>query len=296
LLDLSLITVNYCNAELLISVVDKTLIEMKGWKIEIIVVDNHSSDGSFEMLYNYYSGNTIVRVISSDVNRGFGYGCNLGALQANSEVLWFINSDAWVLSAEGLSDTLALISSVTTGIVGTSVILNDGTPTPQGGSDMSFSYFLMSSFRLGKVFRMMPGWFRALIMRLLSGVSGIFGKYVRSHNHSDLCDPYISQGVGGASFFIRKELYLEMNGFDEDFFLYDEDGDICLRSIALGKKNFIDPRVKVATFPSATTSKLNPAYLRGIKRKSRLRLIRKHFSGSKRIILIIVTHSTFRLL
>ncbi len=294
--DFSIITVNYNNAELLINVLQRTISALDALRYEIIVVENGSTDDSFRTLVQHFHAHPYIRVIASGRNGGFGSGCNTGAKYAKAPILWFLNSDAWVSSKAGLEQALELTRQESTGVVGTSVLLNDSTIAPQGGSDMSFSYFFVSSFRPGALFRRFPSFLRRALLFFLAHLPGNMGRYARSFDHHEAKNAYLSRGVGGASFLVRANLYRTLEGFDEGFFLYDEDGDLCLRCIQLEKLNWIVPSLVANTYPSATTSKVPSLRLKLIKRKSRMRLIEKHFSGIRRRILLITTSITWRLL
>lgn len=295
-LEFTIITVNYNNSALLIEVLDRTLCALDGRAFEAVIVDNGSPDDSIVRLSEHYSDHPKVKLVASGINGGFGFGCNKGAATAESNYYWFLNSDAWLVSDNGLDDALALLRERDSGIVGTSVILDNSEATPQGGSDMSFRYFLASSFRPGALFRRLPSPLRRVLVPLLAVIPGIFGKYASSFQSIQTDAIFESRGVGGASFLIRKDVYDALGGFDEQFFLYDEDGDLCLRCSQLGKTNFVAPAVKVMTYPSATTSKVGSIALKKIKRESRLLLVSKHFSGVQRWILQAVTLLTWRLL
>lgn len=292
----SVVTVNYNNARVLIEVVAQTLEVLRDYGPEIIIVDNGSTDNSHAVLASHFARHPIVRVVTSGRNGGFGYGCNFGAAQAKSSLIWFLNSDAWVTRSIGLEDALKLAMQPTTGMVGTTVVFHDGEPSPQGGSDMSFLYFLFGSVRLGLLYRKLPTPIQAFVRAALRPCQGVFGGYVRALDHSKITQVYESRGVGGASFLISRASFEKLRGFDEGFFLYDEDGDLCLRSIEGGLINFVQPSIEVRTYRSATTSKVPRQELKKIKRTSRLRLIRKHFSGARRIVLIVATMLTWRLL
>ncbi len=294
--DFSIITVNYNNAALLIEVLDRTVAALKDFHYEVITVDNGSTDNSLQTLERHYQNHPYIKVIDSGRNGGFGYGCNSGAKLAKGPVLWFLNSDAWVSSTKGLNQTLELTRQNSTGIVGTSVLLEDSSATPQGGGNMSFGFFLLSSFRLGATFRRLPASLQAKIIRPLSRFGGSFGRYAKSFNHHTSKDTFISPSVGGASFLIRSSVYAQLNGFDEGYFLYDEDIDLCLRCLGKNHQNWISPNVVVKTYPSATTSRVPSLKLKLIKRSSRRRLIRLHFHGAKRLLLLIATEMTWPLL
>jgi len=292
----SIVTVNYNNARLLLEVLTRTIEALKGFPYEIIVVDNNSTDGSYEFLSQTLKAYRWVSVLNSGRNGGFGFGCNFGAKNSKSPILWFLNSDAWICDTTKLADTLAFCLNAETGLVGTAVLLKSGRATPQGGGDMSFAFFLVSSFRPGKVLRAISPKLSSLLLQSMRGKSGLLRRYADSLDHSAIINLYTSPGVGGASFFIDRIKYLSMGGFDERFFLYDEDGDLCLRCLKSGFVNHIEPNIKVTTYESATTSKVPSLQLKRIKLKSRLRLIDKHFYGIRRCVLIIITRFTWRLL
>lgn len=294
--EFSIITVNYNNSSLLIEVLDRTVDVLSSSAFEAIVVDNGSTDDSFANLKSHYAYHARVRVVSSGKNGGFGYGCNAGAAIATSDVLWFLNSDAWVASTDGLKEAQLLLQKPKVGIVGTSVLLDNSEPTPQGGSNMTFSYFLISSFRPGALFRKLPPAFKRVLVPLLSVIPGHVSRYTAGYQSAHSNDIFECRGIGGASFFVRKDLYDRLGGFDENFFLYDEDGDFCMRTLSSGFTNYVAPSIKVITYPSATTSKVKSIELKKIKRRSRLLLISKHFDGFRATVLKTVTNLTWRLL
>lgn len=292
----SIVTVNYNNAPLLIECLSKTLAAISLLQYEIIIVDNVSTDDSYEVLATHYRDNDRIKVIRTEYNGGFGYGCNYGAKSSTSSILWFLNSDAWVVSVDALDDTFALLQNRDTGVVGMSVCLNDGTPAPQGSGSLTFVYLLVSSFRLGLLYRWLPTPIRKILGHLLKPMPGPIGQYVNSFGHSENKSVFPSGGAGGGTFLINKAVYKQIGGFDEKFFLYDEDSDLCQRLVNAGFTHYIDPRLIVHTYLSATTSKLSSSHLKNIKFKSRKLLINKHFFGIKRATLLFVTRLTWRLL
>lgn len=294
--EFSIVTVNYNNASLLIEVLDRTLDVLSSYAFEAIVVDNGSPDDSFAKLKSYYAEHARVKVISSGKNGGFGYGCNAGAAVATSDILWFLNSDAWVSSTNGLDEALVLVKKPKVGLVGTSVLLDNSEPTPQGGSNMTFSYFLISSFRPGALFRKIPLSAKRVMLPLLNAMPGHVSTYAAGYQSAHRSDIFECLGIGGASFLVRKDLYDRLDGFDENFFLYDEDGDFCMRALNSGSLNYVAPSIKVMTYPSATTSKVKSIKLKKIKRHSRLLLISKHFKGVRGLALNVVTRLTWRIL
>ncbi len=292
MLYLSIISVNYNNPELLINCVEKTYAELKKIKeidFEFIIVDNYSTDNSLKILKEFEEKRMNLKLITSKKNGGFGYGCNLGAKYAKNENLWMLNSDAWVINFEQIKDLKLALSDKEIGLIGTSVLLNNGEPTPQGGGDYSFRYLLLSSLRAGFIYRSLPNIIKNLIKKFIKNKNN----YINSMHHNNKVKPYYSEAIGGCSFIVKKSVFEKLEGFDEKFFLYDEDGDLSRRSINTGYKNIIFPTIIVKTINSSTTRKLPSIKLKLIKRKSRLRLIYKHYTFFKKYLLILLTELTW---
>jgi GT2 family glycosyltransferase len=298
-MNISIISVNYNNHLQLIECIDKSLIKLndvKGLIFEFVVVDNDSTDNSFTDLKEYYKKNKLVKIYKAEKNGGFGYGCNLGAKKSLYEYLWFLNSDAWVTEIKDL-DILSKILESGSGMVATSSCLNDGSPTPQGVSNFSFLYFVLSAFRVGRLIRLLPEAYRNILINLFDNVPGIVGKYFKSFKH-DLSDkPLHAITVGGASFFIKKEIFNSIGKFDENFFVYDEDGDLSIRLHHNRNYNYIFPKIKVEMYLSGTTSIVKTReFWNKTKYNSRKYLIKKHFKGLKKYLLLLITFITKKLL
>lgn len=299
MLSCSVILVNYRNADLCLDVVARSKAIVGGAQVEWILVDNDSGDGSEQVLRKGLGSEENVQIFQSGANKGFGFGCNFGASVASSDVLWFLNSDAWVHRAaeRDLTELFAFLRQAGVGAVATAVSNSNGVATPQAGGDLSFSFLLLSSFRLGAVVRAIVGFGLARsLMHYVAQRSSLLRRYLESLNHTEARKIQPCVAVGGASFLVLRERFQKVGGFDEGFFLYDEDGDLCLRLNAAGLQNFLCSGVEVRTVGSASTSKLPSLRLKRIKRASRLRLIRKHFSGPKKLLLVSVTWLTWYLL
>ena len=152
-------------------------------------------------------------------NRGFGNGCNLAAKKATGELLLFLNPDSECapLSVEKAAD--CLLREEKAGLVGLKILLPDGSfeggalrgyPTPL----RSLCYFL----GLEKLFprnRVCGGYHMSWLDRDVS--------------HEVDC-------VSGSFMLLRRSLFEELGGFDESFFMYGEDMDLCLRVHEAGYK------------------------------------------------------------
>lgn len=200
-MDFSIIIVNFNTKELLENCLNSIFQNIKA-DYEVIVVDNASTDGSVEMLAAEFKNR--ARTVSNQKNLGFGQANNLGAKIANGRFLFFLNSDTIIKEniLPALSDFFDRDESI--GIISPRLILEDGFKQPNA-----------------------------------------FGKYPTLKNliFERPKEPSASQSnffqvdwVSGAALIIRKEIFQKLGGFDEKFFMYFEDADLCLRAARLGKK------------------------------------------------------------
>lgn len=195
---------------------------------EIFVVDNGSP---MPILETQKKAFPHVHWIDSPRNLGFGKGCNLAARQAMKDVLFFINPDT-VVSKETFRRTLTYMASKPdAGAVGCKILNGDG----------SLQWACRRSF---------PSPFAAICKTI--GLSALFpkSKLFASYNMTYL-DPEAEtevDSVSGSFLGVRREIFNQLNGFDEDYFMYAEDMDICLRIKKLGFHNYYFPKTSILHF------------------------------------------------
>lgn len=198
----SIIIVNYKTPELTRNCLDSLLKLPAPEEREIIIVDNASGDGSSDQLRRLATNR--FRLIESQENRGFGAANNLGAKEASGRYLLFLNSDTIV--TDNILQEAAKIFAANGKIGLISPRLED-----EGGkiqADVSGSFPTLS---------------RTIIKK--------FGKdngYLKQDGLKTV------DWVSGCALFIRHDLFNRLGGFDERFFLYFEDVDLCRRAQALG--------------------------------------------------------------
>jgi len=169
---------------------------------EILIVDNHSRDGSVAMLRNAFPD---IRVIESGDNLGFPGGCNLGiraALEAGAEFVLLMNSDA-ILAPDALQYLLtAMEETPSLGIVAP-VLLSREEPDHVASAGIFFSE------RTGRMRHRAAG-------RRFAAVGG---DRVR-----------VIDAVSGCVMLVRREVFAKAGLLDEAYFFSFEDIDFCLRA------------------------------------------------------------------
>ncbi len=260
--DLSVIIVSYNTREILHRCFQHLRESSEGLSIEIIVVDNASKDGSVEMLETQYPE---VRVIRSAVNLGFGAANNRALVQATGRYLILLNSDAF-LRPDALRLAIAhMDANPEVGLGGGRLIGPDEAWQPSA--------------------RQFPS-----VLNDFLSLSGLASRFPQSHffgradrTWSDPLQPAEVDWVPGAFSIISPKALEAVGIFDEDFFLYYEEVDLCRRIKAQGFKVLYWPDVVVVhlggesskTVPQAVMSR-SGSQLTLWRMRSELLYYRKH--------------------
>ncbi len=206
---LTIIIVNYNVKDFLLQCLHS--IERAALKIdvEVIVVDNCSSDGSLEYLAPIFP---LVEFIEIKENIGFGRGNNVGIMKAAGKYTLLLNPDT-ILS----DDTLTMMVDYMehhheVGIAGCKVLNGDGSF--QAACRRGFPTPWASFCKLFGLQRLFPK-------------SPLFARYNQTFRSED--ETYYVDAVIGAFMFSRTDVLQSVGGFDADFFMYGEDLDLCYR-------------------------------------------------------------------
>ncbi len=182
-------------------------------RLQTIVVENASSDGSRELLNDTYPWAEAVHLTETI---GFGPANNLGAQRATGETLLFLNQDT-VVKPGSLQQMLeALDEHPSWGVAGGTIYDGDGDLERSTGTYPTFTSLVLN---------------RAL--KPLTFLQNLFGQ--ASFQHWQGYD--ISRRVGwvtGAYLWIRRSVFEAIGGFDEKIYLYCEDVDLCYRTVQSG--------------------------------------------------------------
>ncbi len=210
MIDLSIIIVNFNVKEFLLNLLATIHAASKNISIEIIVVDNASDDGSVEVLSEKYPG---VKLIANKINVGFGAANNQAMKIAKGKYFLLLNPDT-IVREDTFDKMISFFKSTPdAGIAGCRVLNPDGT--------------LQLACR-----RSFPGPWTSFTK--VTGLSALFPKsriFARYNlTYLDENKTYEVDAVSGAFLMLSREVYEKIGGFDERFFMYGEDLDLCYRA------------------------------------------------------------------
>ncbi|MCK5451650.1 MAG: glycosyltransferase family 2 protein [Candidatus Omnitrophica bacterium] len=254
-MDISIVIVNW-NAEQYLERCLKSIADAVGDLVyEVIVLDNDSSDNSLKILKKFVPD---VKIIESKENLGFGRGVNYASDRASGEFLVIMNPDIKIMK-EAFKEIHSFFKShPEAGIVGPKIINPDGSLQALGGGESPLSLWAAFNhyFFLAKKMGHIP-FFRGIYV---SGETQI---------------PLEVGWVTGACFMIRNSLFKEIGMFDEDFFMYSEDVDLCYRVKKKGWKIFYIPDAEVVHYLGVSTFQVWDKII-AQQGNNTVRLFRKH--------------------
>jgi GT2 family glycosyltransferase len=233
--DASIIIVSFNTLAVLRECLESVVREAGDLKIEIFVVDNHSHDGSLEMVESEFPQ---VRLIQSDVNLGFGAANNVALEQAHGKYFVLLNSDAFL-------DPLALQRAI-----------QHMDETPDCGLGGGLLVGRDRSWQpSARTFHSIIG--DAIVYTGLAGKfskSKVFGNFDRTW--ADVNEAASVDWVPGAFSIIRPEALAKAGAFDPDFFLYYEEVDLCRRIKNAGYSIWYWPDVVITHIGGESSRKL----------------------------------------
>ena len=219
-------------------------------EIAVFVADNASPDGGVETI-----ADLDVAVLRLERNGGFSYGCNHGWRAGRAPSVLFLNPDARIEPSSVRRLAAVLDAEPAVGIVAPRILGDDG------GLAHSQRRFPRASTSFA----------RALFLHRLLPRAAWAGEVVRDPSaYETAASP---DWVSGACMLVRRTALERIGGFDEGFFLYCEDKDLCLRVRRAGLDVRFEPGATAVHEGGASAPR--PA-LAGVLAASRVRYARKH--------------------
>ncbi|EEG32209.1 glycosyltransferase, group 2 family protein [[Clostridium] methylpentosum DSM 5476] len=266
-MDLSVVIINHNTRELTHQTVQAVLETTHRIQYEIIIVDN-----STDPQQQYELSHEKVFILSGVENKGFGNACNLGVQRSCGRYILFLNSDT-VVGERALDDSVAYLDAHSdTAVVGIRTLLEDGSldhgckrgfPTP-----MSALYYFLG-------------------MDKRHPESPKYGAYRQTfldeHQTSEV------DSVSGAFLMISKSVFDQIGGFDEDYFMYGEDLDLCYRVKMLGYKVVYYADVSMTHFKGQSGLNTNPTVIYHFY-NAMILFYDKHYKGKYNILVTGLIH------
>lgn len=242
-IELSIIIVNYNGVGYFQNCFDSIYDKLKTISFEIIVLDNNSKDNSVSFIKENFPN---VVLIESKINHGFGKGNNEAVKLAKGKHLLLLNNDTILL--DDITPAIQFLKSdITIGAIGINMLnANKKYLQAVGKFPNIYNLFWMKlAFNFNKDF-----------------INGLFTK-----------DFYVVDWITGSFILIPISVYKEIEGFDEDYFLYVEDVDLCKKIHNKRYKRIFYSKLNYIHFVGFNTTK-NNLLVKGYQT-----FISKHYSG-----------------
>lgn len=254
-MDLSIIIINWNSKDFLRDCLRSLEVGVRGLDCEVLVIDNASRDGSAQMVVAEFPD---VKFIQSEQNLGFSGSNNRAARQAKGDFFLFLNPDTQVEGTALVKLVEALRNRPVAGIAGARLL----------NTDRSLQTSCVQSFPtvVNQVLdcELLRGW---LPRSRLWGMAALFRASP---------DPAPVEAISGACLMIKREVYERVNGFDERYFMYCEDIDLCFRVHQTGFKCYYVSEAAVIHHGGGSSQKARSAFSNVMIRESMYRFIHAH--------------------
>lgn len=242
---LSIILVNWNTQDLLLRCLRDVYHTAGDLDLEVILVDNASSDGSVAAVRRDYPQ---VHIIENRENAGFARANNQGMRAAHSPYLLLLNTDAFVHPGTLQKLVAHMESTSDTGVAGCRLYYEDGRLQRSVTSFPTLATELWQALFLDRLFPRSP----------------VFGKYQMTYWEME--DLREVDSVMGAVMILRRKALDQVGLFDEGYFMYSEEVDLCYRIKKAGWK--------VRYLPDATATHIWGGSARKVPAETFLRLYR----------------------
>jgi hypothetical protein len=263
-MDLSIIIVNWNVRDFLKQCLDSIYRNVTGLSFEVILVDNASSDSSVEMVRERFPH---VRIIANTKNAGFCRGNNQGIAASKGEYLVLLNPDTEV--EEGALQTLINFAQEhpDVGIVGPMLLYPGGVLMPNGTLFPTLRLALLGATGL-------------IYVRCLSSDLECYGR-------EDFAGVAEVDVVSGACMLVRRRIFEQIGGLDEQLFMFYEEPDFCLRARKAGWHVFYVPQARVFHHWDGVGQSVKQDQIAAIRRQLRSEYLyfRKHHGLSVAVLL-----------
>ncbi len=236
---LSIIIPSFNTEKLLSDCLTSIFQQTKSFDYEVIVVDNGSEYDIKNQISRFRQKNlkqTNIQLIVNNSNLGFAKACNQGIKKAKGEYLLFLNSDTLILD-KAIEKSIKLMDSrLNIDILGCQILNPDFTIQPSAG----FFPKLRNIFYMIFFIDDLP-----LVNKLIKPYHQQNRKFYTKEQEVDW--------VTGAFLMIKKDYLKKIRGFDESYFMYAEEIDLCFRAKKAGFRVFYSPMAKIIHYKEASS-------------------------------------------
>ncbi len=257
-MQLSVIILNYNVRYFLELCVLSTQKAIQNLDAEIIVIDNNSPDDSCAMMKQRFPN---IKLIENKENSGFPKGNNIAVKEAKGEYICILNPDT-VVAEDTFEKVLAFAKKQTDlGIVGCKLIDGTGNFLPESKRGIPTPWVAFT--KIFGLYKLFPK-------------SSMFNKYYAQHldeNQTGKVDILV-----GAFMVTKRELYNQLEGFDENCFMYADDIDLSYRTLLRHKQNYYFHETTVIHYKGESTVK-DGTYMKRFQEAMNF-FYKKHFKVS----------------
>ncbi|MEO8209853.1 MAG: glycosyltransferase family 2 protein [bacterium] len=256
---ISIIIINYFQKELTKQCVQSIKQNLRSYPVEIIVINNSPTEDLVELQTKFEN----VTIIPNE-NRGYSQANNLGASLSSGEYLFFLNADT-IIKSDFLETFLKEFSDKKFGAAGLKLYNTDET--------FQLSFWKENTFLNEITNKNEEKKFRKRDINFIS------------KKEKEFTDTTEVDWVTGAAMVIRKKEFKEAGGFDENYFLYYEDADICKTFKKKGYKNFFFPGSNIVHYKGENVNRKNRNDSYYYSKKSQLYYYKKNNDSINNIAL-----------
>ena len=236
-----------------------------GINSEIIVVDNLSSDDSCDMIKSRFPN---IKLIENDSNLGFPKGNNIGVASANGDYICILNPDT-VVAEDTFEKILAFAEKqVNLGIVGCKLIDGSGNFLPESKRGIPTPFVALT--KIFALYKLFPNW-------------KLFNRYYAQHLSENKTGNVAI--LVGAFMIMKRDLYNEIGGFDENCFMYSDDIDLSYMALKSGKSNYYFHETSVIHYKGESTVK-DGLYMKRFREAMQF-FYNKHYKNSVEFVFLI---------
>ncbi|MCP4970808.1 MAG: glycosyltransferase family 2 protein [Arcobacter sp.] len=267
--EVSIIIVNFGNIDFVQNCLDSLITNTKKVSYEIICVNNLVKESDTNILREEYNAKCNIQFINNETNLGFAAANNQALKIANGKYLLLLNNDTIFIenSIKKIFDYVETQNQKL--IVGCKLLNEDKSHQISIGKFDSLTYLFSTNFFLYKLF---PH-------------SKRLNKYYL--NYLKFSEPTIVDFVKGAFLFISKDNMEKLKGFDESFYFYGEETDLCFRFAKIGGEVVYFPNTSIIHLGGATTDKM-PWFKFRNQTISKLKTYKRQFNGLSYFVALLL--------